>query len=108
VRLILSFVEISLMTSAETVPAVVIFFILSFYSVLAPASEFLFLFRNQAAAGLAVQAKTSFLKVYNGASQLQMDRTVSTVLDVWFEWTEDRGGKPSILDLNQKYGSDWR
>ena len=37
-----------------------------------------------------------------------MDRTVSTVLDVWFEWTEGHGAKPAILDLNQKYGSDWR
>ena len=30
------------------------------------------------------------------------------MLDLWFEWTEGRGGKPSILELNQKYGSDWR
>ncbi len=79
-----------------------------FYFALAPAPESWPPLPNQAAAGLAVQAKASLSKAYNGVPQLQMDRTVSTVLDVWFEWTEGRGGKPAILDLNQKYGSDWR
>jgi len=84
------------------------FFVLLFYSALASAPESFSPLSNQAAAGLAVQAKTSLLKAYNGVPQLQMDRTVSTVLDIWFEWIEGRGGKPLILNLNQKYGSDWR
>ncbi len=107
VRSILPSAETGLIIPVEIVPAAAIFFILFFYSALAPAPEFLSPLRNQAAAGLAVQAKVSLLKTYNGASQLQMDRTVSIVLDIWFEWTEGRGGKPSIFNLNQKYGSDW-
>jgi len=82
VRPVLSSAETDLITSTKIIPAAVISFILSFYSALAPVSEFLFLFRNQAAAGLAVQAKVSFLKTYNGAPQLQIDRTVSTVLNI--------------------------
>ena len=74
--------ETGLMTPAETVPAAATSFILPFHSALAPAPESLPPLRNQAAAGLAVQAKISLLKTYNGAPQLQIDRTVSTILNI--------------------------
>jgi Centromere DNA-binding protein complex CBF3 subunit, domain 2/Transcriptional activator of glycolytic enzymes len=37
-----------------------------------------------------------------------MDRSASKVPDIWWEWHEGRGGKPSVLSLNDRYGSDWR
>jgi hypothetical protein len=37
-----------------------------------------------------------------------MDRSASKVPDIWWEWHEGRGGKPSVLSLNDQYGSDWR
>ena len=40
--------------------------------------------------------------------QYIMDRTTSKVPDIWKEWHEGRGGKPSVLSLNDQYGSDWR
>lgn len=40
--------------------------------------------------------------------QYIMDRSASKVPDIWWEWREGRGGKPSALSLNDRYGSDWR
>jgi len=37
-----------------------------------------------------------------------MDRSASKVPDIWWKWREGRGGKPSVLSLNDRYGSDWR
>ena len=44
----------------------------------------------------------------NDVPQLIMDRTATTVLDIWWEWHEGRGGKPSVVVLNERHGCSWR
>jgi hypothetical protein len=42
---------------------------------------------------IAAQAKASLVKEHHGVPQLEMDRTVTTVLDIWWEWQEGRAGE---------------
>lgn len=37
-----------------------------------------------------------------------MDKTVSTVAELWREWTEGRNGGPAVQDLDRLYGARWR
>lgn len=38
----------------------------------------------------------------------KLSRQVTSVPDLWREWTEGLGGLPSVMALNASYGSRWR
>jgi hypothetical protein len=40
--------------------------------------------------------------------QLKLDRSVTTVVELWDEWHYGRGGKPPINELNERFGAQWR
>jgi hypothetical protein len=61
-----------------------------------------------ASASASSAAASTTAAVATAEPQFLMDRTATTVLDIWWEWQEDRGGKPSILSLNKSHGSKWR
>jgi Transcriptional activator of glycolytic enzymes len=45
---------------------------------------------------------------HNGVTQIYLDKKVKTVQDVWYEWYEGRQGHPSVVELNNRHGTDWR
>jgi Centromere DNA-binding protein complex CBF3 subunit, domain 2/Transcriptional activator of glycolytic enzymes len=61
-----------------------------------------------AASAVAASAAATTTAVATAEPQFLMDRTATTVLDIWSEWQEGRGGKPSVLPLNESRGSNWR
>ncbi|KAL1996107.1 hypothetical protein VTN49DRAFT_430 [Thermomyces lanuginosus] len=55
---------------------------------------------NDDAAGAARDARH--------VTRYAMSRAVQTVPELWAEWTEGLGGKPSIQTLTACYGTEWR